>query len=117
MTLRAPLDPSYAVAVGARVQLASLYESVEILLRDGGPHEFRIPWLTNVVESEQIIQIIRMLSGARRVVIEPGVDRKPGVRPLLRAARAAGHLVDSCVVAGRPSEDFGALARSRGVIS
>lgn len=112
MTIRAPLDPTYAVAVGARVRLAEIYESVEVLLRDNRRHEFRLPWLPGVVEGEQIVAILRMLAGARRVVLQQAPDGSPGVRPLLRAARAAGHLVDSCVIAGRPSEEFGALARS-----
>jgi pyruvate formate lyase activating enzyme len=113
MTLRAPLDPTYTQAAGTKVRLAALYESVERLLRDDGEHEFRVPWLTGVVEAEQMISVLRMLAGARRVVLEPGLDGRPGVRPLRRVGRAAGHYVESCVVAGRPSEDFGRSARSR----
>jgi pyruvate formate lyase activating enzyme len=117
LTLRGPLDPTYSVAAGARVRLADVYEAVETLLRDPGEHEFRVPWLENVVQAEEMVAVIRMLAGARRVVIEPGADGRPGARTLRAIARRAGSAVDSCVIAGRPAEDFGALARRRGVIS
>lgn len=150
MTVRAPLDPTYAKAVGASpvggtslggtpsggtslggtsfggtspgpasgagrsagvtVRLASLFESVERILRDPGDHEFRVPWITGLVEAPQVESILRMLAGARRVVLEPAPDGAPGVRALRRAARAAGRAVESCVLAGRPGEEFGSLA-------
>jgi pyruvate formate lyase activating enzyme len=113
MTVRAPLDPSYATAAGAKVRLAALYESVERILRDGGENEFHVPWLEGVVEHDGMVSVLRMLSGARRVVLEPGPTGAPGARALRRVGRAAGAYVDSCVVAGRPGEDFGALARRR----
>lgn len=114
MTVRAPLDPTYVAAVGARVRLAALYESIERLLRDPGEHEFHVPWLPGVVEADQIAGVLRMLAGARRVVLEPALDGRPGMRTLRSVARAAGHCVESCVVAGRPSEDFGRAARRAG---
>ncbi len=117
MTIRAPLDPTYAVAVGARVRLAAVYESVEILLRAPGEHEFRVPWLPQVVETEQMVSVIRMLAGARRVVLEPAPDGSPGRRALQQVGRTAGAYVDSCVLAGRPAQDFGARGRSRSVPS
>lgn len=117
LTLRAPLDPSYSVAAGVRVRLAEIYESIELLLRDGRDHEFRVPWLTNVVEEEQMINLVRMLSGARSVVLEPGLDGRPGLRALRRVARSAGTTVDHCWIAGRPADDHGALARRGRVVS
>jgi pyruvate formate lyase activating enzyme len=117
MTLRAPLDPSYSVAAGVRVRLAEIYESIELLLRDGGDHEFRLPWLTHVVEEEQLVSLVRMLAGARKVVLEPGLDGRPGLRTLRRVARRAGSAIDHCWVAGRASEDYGALARRGKVVS
>ncbi len=117
MTVRGPLDPTYAVAVGARVRLAAIYESVELLLRWPGDHEFRVPWLPQVVEHAQMIAVLRMLAGARRVVLEPAQDGTPGIRVLQQVGRTAGPYVDSCVVAGRPGQDFGGRARSRGVRS
>jgi len=117
MTVRGPLDPTYAVAVGARVRLAAIYESVELLLRWPGDHEFRVPWLPQVVEHTQMISVLRMLAGARRVVLEPAQDGAPGVRVLQQVGRTAGPYVDSCVVAGRPGQDFGGRARSRSVSS
>jgi pyruvate formate lyase activating enzyme len=115
MSVRAPLDPTYTQAAGTKVRLAALYESVERLLRDPGEHEFRIPWLPGIVETEQMIAVLRTLAGARRVVLVQHLDGTPGVRPLRRVARAAGHLVESCVLAGRPAEDFGRAARGRSV--
>lgn len=115
MTVRAPLEPVYSQAAGTKVRLAALYESVERLLRDPGEHEFRVPWLTGYVETEQMIAVLRTLAGARRVVLEPGLDGRPGVRELRRVGRAAGHHVECCVVAGRPAEDFGRAARDRSV--
>lgn len=117
MTVRAPLDPTYTTAAGTKVRLAALYESVERLLRDPGEHEFRVPWLPGIVETEQMISVLRMLAGARRVVLAPSADGSPGVRELRRVARAAGHHVESCVVEGRPAEDYGRAARSKGVTS
>ena len=115
MTVRGPLDPTYAVAVGARVRLAAVYESIELLLRWPGEHEFRVPWLPNVVERPQMVAVLRMLAGARRVVLQPSADGSPGVRALQQVGREAGPLVDSCVVAGRPGQDFGARAGSRSI--
>ena len=117
MTVRGPLDPTYAVAVGARVRLAAIYESVELLLRWPGDHEFRVPWLPQVVEHAQMIAVLRMLAGARRVVLEPAQDGAPGIRVLQHVGRTAGPYVDSCVVATRPGQDFGGRARSRSVSS
>jgi pyruvate formate lyase activating enzyme len=117
MTVRAPLDPVYSVASGTKVRLAAIYESAELLLATPGEHEFRIPWLPQVVEGDQMEAVIRMLSGARRVVLVPSPDGTPGVRELRRVARAAGHFAESCIVAGRPNEDFGSAARSRKVAS
>jgi pyruvate formate lyase activating enzyme len=117
MTVRAPLDPTYTRAAGTKVRLAALYESAERLLRDPGEHEFRVPWLPDVVEHEQMVAVLRTLAGARRVVLETALDGRPGVRALRRVGRAAGHYVESCVVAGRPSEDFGRAARGRKVTS
>lgn len=110
MTVRAPLDPTYATAAGAKVRLASLYESVERILRDPGEHEFRVPWYPGLVEAKQVESILRMLAGARRVVLEPAPGGEPGVRALRRVARAGGRAVESCVIAGRPGEDFGSAA-------
>ncbi len=115
MTVRGPLDPTYAVAVGARVRLANVYECVELLLRAPGEHEFRVPWLPQVVEHDQMVAVLRMLAGARRVVLEPARDGSPGVRTLQQVGRAAGTYVESCVVAARPGQDFGARGRSRSV--
>ncbi len=117
MSVRGPLDPTYAVAVGAQVRLAAIYESIEFLLRAPIDHEFRVPWLPHVVEGDQIASILRMLAGARRVVLEPAPDGSPGVRALRRVARLAGHNVESCALAGRPGEDFGARHRARKVVS
>lgn len=117
MTVRAPLDPTYTRAAGTKVRLAAIYESVERLLRDPGEHEFRVPWLGEVVEAEQMIGVLRMLAGARRVILVPALDGRPGVRALRRIGRTAGGYVESCVVAGRPSEDFGRAARGRSVAS
>ena len=114
MTVRAPLDATYAIAAGAKVALAAVYESVERILRDDGEHEFRVPWLPGVVEHAEIVAILRMLSGARRVVLEESSPSTPGSRALRRVAREAGRQVDSCVLAGRPGEDYGALAPLRG---
>lgn len=117
MTVRAPLDPTYPVAVGARVRLAAVYESVELLLRWPGEHEFRVPWLPQVVEQSQMQSVLRMLAGARRVVLEPSRDGSPGLRVLQQVARTAGSYVESCVIAARPGQDFGARGRSRSIPS
>jgi pyruvate formate lyase activating enzyme len=112
MTVRAPLDPVYSIAAGTKVRLAAVYESVELLLGSPGEHEFRIPWLPGVVETEQMESVVRMLAGARRVVLAPAPDGSPGVRELRRVGRSVGTFVESCVVLGRPSEDFGSVAES-----
>lgn len=117
MTVRGPLDPTYSTAAGTRVRLAAVYESVERILHDPGEHEFRVPWLPGVVEEDEIVSAFRMLAGARRVVLEPAANGAPGPRALRRAARAAGPHVESCVIAGRPGEDFGSRARGRSVAS
>ena len=117
MTVRGPLDPTYAVAVGARVRLAAVYESVELLLRWPGEHEFRVPWLPNVVEQAQMTAVLRMLAGAHKVVLEQSADGQPGLRALQQVARTAGSYVESCVLAGRPGQDFGARGRSRSISS
>ncbi len=117
MSVRGPLDPVYSVAAGTKVRLAAVYESVELLLAARGEHEFRVPWLPAVVEAPQVESVVRMLAGARRVVLEPSPDGAPGVRELRRVARAVGAHVESCIVAGRPSEDFGASSRRRKVAS
>jgi pyruvate formate lyase activating enzyme len=117
MSVRGPLDPAYSVAAGTKVKLAAIYESVEMLLASPGDHEFRVPWLPGVVETDQMESVVRMLSGARRVVLVPALDGAPGLRALRRVARSVGSFVESCIVAGRPSEDFGSAARSRKVVS
>jgi hypothetical protein len=58
-----------------------------------------------------------MLAGARRVILEPSADGRPGLRALQSVARAAGPYVESCVIAGRPGQDFGARGRSRSISS
>ena len=115
MTVRGPLDPTYSTAAGTRVRLAAIYESVERILHDAGEHEFRVPWLPSVVEEDEIVAALRMLAGARRVVLVPSPAGAPGPRALRRTARAAGRYVESCVIAGRPGEDFGSRARGRSV--
>jgi pyruvate formate lyase activating enzyme len=117
MKVRAPLDPAYSVAAGTKVKLAAIYECVELLLAGAAEHEFRVTWLPEVVEAPQMEAVVRMLSGARRVVLAPAPDGRPGLRALRRVARAAGHFVESCIVAGRPAEDFGSAARVRKVAS
>ncbi len=117
MTVLAPLEPVYSVAAGTKVRLAAVYESIELLLSGRGDHEFRIPWLPNVVEAPQVESVVRMLSGARRVVLAPAPDGAPGVRTLRRVARSVGSFVESCVVAGRPHEDFGSAARGKKLVS
>ncbi len=117
MTVRAPLDPSYAVAAGARVRLASVFESVELLLHAPGEHEFRVPWLPGVVETEQMGAVLRMLSGARRVVLLGAPGGEPGLRNLQAVGRLAGRHAESCVIEGRPRQDFGVRGGSRSVRS
>jgi pyruvate formate lyase activating enzyme len=117
MTVRAPLEPVYSVAVGTKARLAAIYQSIELLLATPGEHEFRVPWLPGVVEAEQMEAVVRMLAGARRVVLAPGPEGRPGARALRRVARSVGGFVESCVVAGRPTEDFGSAARRRKVVS
>jgi pyruvate formate lyase activating enzyme len=117
MTVRGPLDPTYSLAAGTKVRLAAVYESVELLLRHRGEHEFHVPWLPGHVEARQVEAVVRMLAGARRVVLRTGPRGAPGVRTLRQAARAAGHFVDHLVIAGRPGEDFGSAARSPRVAS
>jgi pyruvate formate lyase activating enzyme len=117
MTVRGPLDPTYSVAAGTNVRLARIYESIELLLQTPGEHEFRLPWLAGVVEDEQLESVVRMLAGARKVVLEPAADGSPGVRALRRLGREVGRYVESCVVAGRLGEDFGSAARGRKVAS
>lgn len=117
MAVRGPLDPAYSVAAGTKVRLSAIYETVEMLLASSGEHEFRVPWLAGVVEAPQVESVVRMLAGARRVVLAPDKTGAPGVRTLRRVGRAVGSFVESCVVAGRPSEDFGSAARTRKVAS
>lgn len=115
LTVRGPLDPTYSVAAGAKVRLAAVYESIELLLHDGGLHQFHVPWLTHVVEAEQIAAVVRMLAGAREVVLVPEPGSERSVRELREVARQTGVLVQHLRLAGRPHEDFGARHRGRGV--
>ena len=111
LTLRAPLGPLTAVAVGKDVDPGLVYKSVETILGDPGEHEFRLAVDPRLITREDLLKMGRTVSGARRLVLEPVARGLPNGRTLRSLARLLGPFARSVTVAGAPGRDYGSRTR------
>jgi len=95
--LKAPLNEKYAAVCGGPVDLAAVYESIELLIHGDVPHEFRIEYDDGLLSERDVLVLARTVAGARRLVISgTGRDRDS----LHDLAHRAGRHVQLCVIEG-----------------
>jgi len=115
MDLKAPLSAKrYARATGGAVDLEAVKRSVRLLLRGRVEYEFRTTACPAFVRLEDLPEMARAISGARRYILQqfvPETARNPelrAVRPypaeqLAAAARALEGVVAACSLRGQPA--------------
>ncbi len=111
VVLRAPLGPLASLAAGGALDLGAVYRSLERVVEAGGEHEVRIVVDPRILTRDDVVRAARAAFGVRRLVLEPVVPGRPGMRVLTALARDAGPNADVCIVAGRPGRDYGRNAR------
>jgi pyruvate formate lyase activating enzyme len=104
LQLKAPLNDKYAAVCGAPVDLAALFESIELLLRGDVPYEFRIQYDARHLSDRDVLALARTVSGARRLVLSGGDPVRDG-DILKRLAVEARRHVESCVVEGATAQE------------
>jgi pyruvate formate lyase activating enzyme len=104
--LKAPLNEKYEAVCGGPVDLAAVYESIELLLGGEVPYEFRVEYDARLLEVRDVLALVRTLSGARRLVLSGSAGDRDALR---RIAAAAGRHVRTCVVEGSAAPRTGTL--------
>jgi pyruvate formate lyase activating enzyme len=102
--LKAPLDERYHRAAGVRVDLGSLYRTIEFLLSGEVEYEFRTAVREGSPTESDVLSVARTIRGARRFALRAVPGRGPSRAALLRLARLAGPHVRCCTVDGRVEE-------------
>ena len=112
MDLKAPLtETRYAEAAGRSVDVDTIEESIALLRESGVDYEFRTTVCPAVLDGDDVVEIARAITGARRYVLQ---NFKPvncldsammGVKPYPRELREefaenAGAFVEECYVRG-----------------
>jgi pyruvate formate lyase activating enzyme len=71
MDIKSALDPEkYRKAAGADVEIGNIMESIELLTRSGIDYEFRTTVVPSLNDVEDIRQIAKSISGARKFVLQ-----------------------------------------------
>ncbi|MHC4472283.1 MAG: anaerobic ribonucleoside-triphosphate reductase activating protein [Planctomycetota bacterium] len=104
MDLKAPLGDVYHRVAGTEVDLAALFDSIEILLSGEVEYEFRTAVYDGLLTEEDVISIARTIRGARRYVLRAVPQLGPSRARLRRLARRAGRHVSFCHVEGRTQD-------------
>ncbi len=102
--LKAPLDERYHRVAGARVDLGSLYRTIEFLLSGEVEYEFRTAVREDGPTESDVLSIARTIRGARKYDLRAAPVRGPSRGALLRLARLVGPHVRCCTVHGRAEE-------------
>jgi pyruvate formate lyase activating enzyme len=109
MDVKAPLDDRYLAVTGGRADLACIRRSIKVIMDAGVEYEFRTTMCPAFVRVEDVVEIARSVSGARRLALQQFrptdcLDESlekvtPYDREVLeRAARLAAEFVAECVV-------------------
>lgn len=75
MDIKAPLD-KYSEIVGVPVNHDSIRESIRLILKAKIPYEFRTTIVQSQLEEKDILQISRLISGAKNYVLQKFVPTK-----------------------------------------
>jgi len=104
MDVKAALTPErYSRAVGVELgpeELGDIERSIDLILRSGIDHEFRTTLVRELHTADEIIEIARRLSGAKRYC--------------LQGLRIPGELVGRVKLTPFPSEELGRVLRGAG---
>jgi pyruvate formate lyase activating enzyme len=101
--LEVRVDTNHRVA-GTDVDLAAIFESIEILLSGEVDYEFRTAVYDGLLTEQDVIGIAKTIRGARRYVLRAVPRRGPSRSRLRRLARRAGRHVRVCHVEGRTQD-------------
>jgi pyruvate formate lyase activating enzyme len=111
MDLKATLDDSYRAVAGVDVDLAAIGKSIALLQKGEVDHEFRTTVCSFFLDKSDILNIARMIDGARRYVLQefkPGSCLDPTLNEyqsftreeLREMAEEASEYVQACYVRG-----------------
>ncbi len=75
MDIKAPLD-RYAQVAGALVNITDIQDSIEALMGSGITHEFRTTLVKSLIDSEDVMEIARMIEGAPLYALQRFVSSK-----------------------------------------
>ncbi|HOS98817.1 MAG TPA: hypothetical protein PLU54_14280, partial [Deltaproteobacteria bacterium] len=75
MDIKAPLD-RYAQVAGALVNITDIQESIDALMDSGITHEFRTTLVGSLIDSSDVMKIVRMIEGAPLYVLQRFVSSK-----------------------------------------
>jgi pyruvate formate lyase activating enzyme len=70
MDIKAPLDERYHKLAGVKVDLDRIRQSIKIIMLGHVPYEFRVTVVPTLLDTGEVKEIARTLSGARRLVLQ-----------------------------------------------
>lgn len=101
MDVKAPLDDKYSLACGSKVELASIRESIKLLIGSNIDYEFRTTVCPEFIGEKEVVEIAGAIAGAKKYVLQQFVAKDVLDPKLLR-------------VKPYSKEELSALARSAG---
>lgn len=70
MDVKAPLNEKYALACGAKVDLAKIKESIKLIMGSGIDYEFRTTVTPNILHKPEIAEIAQTIAGAKKYALQ-----------------------------------------------
>ncbi|MEW5936196.1 MAG: anaerobic ribonucleoside-triphosphate reductase activating protein [Candidatus Thermoplasmatota archaeon] len=70
MDIKAPLDERYEKAVGCKVDLEKVKESISLIMDKAPDYEFRTTVVPAILAKDDVVSIAKEISGARRYVLQ-----------------------------------------------
>jgi pyruvate formate lyase activating enzyme len=75
MDIKAPLNERYHVLSGKKVDLANIKKSIEIIMKSNIEYEFRTTMVPSLLEPDDLLEISKSLSGAKKYVLQQFVKK------------------------------------------
>ena len=80
MDIKAPLEKYKAVA-GAPINLEDIKKSIELIKKSGADYEFRATLVEGTHTAEDVLEMAKMIGGAKKFILQKFVSREKLVNP------------------------------------
>jgi pyruvate formate lyase activating enzyme len=76
MDYKGPLDERYDQSSGVKTDLGKIKESLDLIIGSGIDHEFRITVVPTLHHKETIVDMVKSIAGAKKIVLQQFVNKE-----------------------------------------